>query len=190
MASRPHETVEIDGVSFRFEALPFEKATNMLADVFQIISKTLDAGIAKVIGLFKSGQFGDLISTDEDGKAKLNPEAIARLLPVLMPVLVTVSGELAANKDGLSMLKWLEPRLLENSQATMRNEKGAKERLDLIDAEDRAKLFDAHPSAYLLALFLAGKLTFARYFPVAAAAAGGSKSKAAAEERRESDASA
>jgi hypothetical protein len=187
MASRPHEDHELDGVKFRFEALSYEKATDMLADVFQLVSKTLDTGIGRVLDMFKSGRidFAKLKSLD---LKDLDPELLSQLLREIAPVLVTVSNELAAHKDGVSMLKWLEGRLFENSTAVYKNAKGEKERLSLIDKDDRAALFEQHPSTFLLALFLAGKVTFARYFPGAgAAAAGSTRTSAAAALQRESD---
>lgn len=183
MVTRPHETHEIDGVSFRFEALPFDKATDILPEVFQVVSRTLEAGIAAVVPLLKSGKLRIIATDPLTGKAKLDGDGLAKLIPLLAPTLVAISNEIGAPRNGTSMLKFLEPKLFAESSATFTNERGEKERVDLIDGKDRARVFDAHPSTYLLALFLAGKLTFARYFPVAAAEADGSNSSAAAASR-------
>jgi len=163
MAARPKETHEIDGMSVTIEALPFERATDILADVQLIVTKTLEAGIGSIIPLFRSG------------KLKLDADGIQKILPVIMPSLSAATRELADRaQHGMTMLKWLEPKLLETVTVVMADEKGVKEHKQLMLAADRAVVFDAHPSAYYPIMFIAGRLSFARYFPVAAAAADGS----------------
>jgi hypothetical protein len=164
MAQRPRETHAIDGLSFTIEALPFDKATDILADVQLLVANTLEAGIESIIPLFKSG------------KLKLDADGIEKIVPLILPALSKASRELADRSRGTSFLKWLEPRLLETVTVVGPfGDRGDKETRQLIHAKDRAEVFDAFPSTYYPVLFVSGRLSFARYFPVAAAAADGSR---------------
>lgn len=134
------------------EALPYEKAEDSLPDVASFVARALE-------------QIRDLIPAIAEfsvkGSEDVDMAMVWKLLPLFAPALVKVADQM-----GNGTLKRLAPLILASTEVRVPDENGKMERLELMKASDRATLFDQHPEAYFPLLFLAGKVTYGRFFPV------------------------
>jgi len=131
--------------------LPYERAEDDLAEVYQIVMRIGNALFTSIgaEGLAK------LVSE------KMNTDDLAGLLVPLLPTI-----QLATDQLGNGVLKRLAPRMMFSTTAIAPvGDNGEKENLDLGKTNDRAKLFDAYPSTYLPIVFHAGRVTYGRFFP-------------------------
>lgn len=140
-------TLELEGCFVTSKPLKYEKAEDLLPEIGQLIAGVFEHG-AKSIGMVPEGSIKSL--------------DVVALASLLGPVLTTV-----ADKLGAGTLKRLAPLLLAETEVIL-EVAGSKERLELSKPGDRAKVFDEHPEHYFAILFFAGKVTFARFFPVSA----------------------
>lgn len=146
--ARTPETVEFGDVQLTSRPLPYQKAEDILPDVLHVVSTVIQTGMA-------AGVLGRLAEIKEKVDVK-------QLLPLLAPVMKTLSEELGDGK-----LKRLAPLVLASTTVEMTDlGKGERVKLELSNSKDRAVVFDEHPELYLVALFFAGKVTFARFFSV------------------------
>ncbi len=144
---RPSEELKLaDGkVVVTSDKLPYEKAEDILPDIMMLVARVTDR--IKVI-------LPRLMSLEKD-------EDIIAVLPLLTPAVVSVAEQM-----GGGTLKRLVPFILETTTVVMKDERGVPERLELMKAADRAKLFDEYPETYFRILYFAGRVTFGRFFPV------------------------
>lgn len=154
MANRRSEDLKIgDDIVVTSQALGYDKAEDILPEVSQIVARTFDR-VRETLG-----ENGLLILTNLEA---VKTEAdILTLLGLLSPAMVTISGQL-----GNGVLKRLVPLILAGTTVVLPDETGAKKRLELVKLSDRAEMFDAHPETYWRIVFFAGRVTFARFFPV------------------------
>lgn len=136
-------TDEIGGRKVTSQPLPFPKAQALLPEV------------AELIGLI-AREAGDLIG---QGKIDIKKEDIAKLIPVLASV---------AAFFGQGRLERLAPRIMAATTVVMPDEGGEMSNYELGKEKDRDYVFDEQPELYFQILFFAGKVTFARFFPVSA----------------------
>lgn len=157
MGRRKRETFEFPGMTAEIEQLPYDLSEELMPDVWQILSAALDklqAHSALLLELMKSHE------GDEMGQALLAE------LPRLLPILTEVAGAVG-EKLGNGKLKWLAARLFRCTRVVLSDpETGDKERVDLSKVEERAKVFETYPETYLPMVFLAGKVTYGRFFSV------------------------
>lgn len=142
------EELDLYNAKIECTPLPYERAEDLLPDVAQIISRAFDQVSPQLAELVQDGGFD-----------KEDPKALMALLPAISGILQQLGG---------GKLKALAPRLLATTTITLTNDAGEKERHDMVSKDDRARCFDARPDVYFPALFFAGKVTFARFFPGAA----------------------
>ncbi len=149
-AQRTPVTLDLGEVVVESRPLPYDKAEDDLAEVYQIVMRVGNAlvGSLGVEGLQK------LVSS------KLGTDDRMGLLMPLMPTF-----QVAADQLGNGTLKRLAPRIMFSTTATFPDENGKKQILELSSAANRATLFDGYPGTYLPILFHAGRVTFARFFP-------------------------
>lgn len=136
---------EVAGLKVTVTPLGFELARELLPDVARFLTKA-----ATLIGVIAaSGVKG----TDD----------IKKLLAFL--------PQLDAESMGLLMelLNKHAKRLLSTTVVEMEHPiKGETENFELGKDKDRAMVFDEHPEAYVPICLMAGRVTFARFFPATA----------------------
>lgn len=130
-------TEELLGVHITSTPLPFPKSQELLPDVMQIVS-VLGANLASMLK-------GGLKGTDDFSK--------------LIPVLGAFAQQIGGGK-----LQWLTPKLLASTYAVL-EVNGDKAKFDLSKEDERNDFFDERPDLYLVTLFMAGRVTFGRFFP-------------------------
>lgn len=139
------ETMELRDAKVESSPLPYEKAEDLLPDVAHIISKAFDQVSPEVAAMVQDGDFN-----------KDDPRVLLVLLPAVSGILQQLGG---------GKLRALAPRILATTQVYLKNEAGEIEKHDMVSKDDRARCFDARPDVYFPALYHAGKVTFARFFP-------------------------
>lgn len=145
---RKSERHELGDVAVTCRQLPYQKAEDILPDVLKVVATMIQAGISEGV-----------LAKLKDIKAR---EDVVKLLPVLVPLMRTLGDQLGDGK-----LKQLAPLVLASTTVEMVHpEKGERETFELHKSADRAAVFDEHPDLYLVTLFLAGRVTFSRFFSV------------------------
>jgi hypothetical protein len=141
--ARRVEEHDLPNARLTCQALPFEKAEDLLPEVMEILATAFEAIPPSVAARLKE------LNRDDPG-------AILELLPAF--------GGLASKLGG-GRLRRLAPQILAGTSIVLTDDRGEKERLELGKAEDRSTCFDARPELYIPALWYAGKVTFGRFFP-------------------------
>lgn len=124
------------------QALPFEKAEDLLPEVVEIFGGLFD----RVLPLIASGG----LAADDD---------VMRLLP-LLPAIPALAGRLGGGR-----LSGLAARVLIGTTVITAPPGGEKAKYDLTNRDERLACFEARPDLYLRCILLAIKVTFARFFP-------------------------
>lgn len=151
MQGRQPVEQEILGLKFTAQPLPFPQAHPLLPEVGSIIAlvaRELGPAIARGIK-----------ATDD----------VTVLLPALLPVV---------EHFGQGRLERLAPKLLATTTVVMPDIKGELTRYELIKEADRNAVFEERPDTYLPAIFFAGRVTYARFFPASALQGLGAQIKA------------
>jgi hypothetical protein len=147
MRRQPVE-VELLGLKVTTTPLAFSSSQPLIPDIAQLLA----VAARELSPLFKT----------------LNPKAMlddTRTLMAIAPALGGIAGFL----DG--KLEKLAPRILASTVVVMANLAGEKQAYELGKERDRNEVFDEHPELYFPVLLFAGKVTFARFFPVSVLAA-------------------
>lgn len=139
MRGRQPQEVDLFGLKFTFTPLPFKDSQPLLPEVGEIISIALR-------------EFGHVIAS---GAIKMDEDVI-KLLPALAPIFSHFQG---------GRLDRLAPKLLASTTVVMPDLTGERRRYELIKEADRNEVFDEYPECYMPAVFLAGRRTYARFFP-------------------------
>ena len=162
MSIQPEKPVEMFGLTVTCTRLKYEAAEDILPEVGGIFVAAIEQALNGVGALD-----GGLENLDIKELRDLKKIDVAKWIPILAPILSKMFKQL-----GRGELKRLAPLILAGTEVIMEVEPGIKERHLMSSAKDRAKVFEAYPEAYIPMLLYAGKVTFARYFPVAGLGAG------------------
>ncbi len=154
VATRRTQEITIGDLAVTSQALPYEKAEDILPDVLRIVTSAIDKvrtelgpnGVTLIANIEK-------VKTEED---------LRTMLQILMPAITSI-----ADSIGNGVLKRLAPLIMAGTTVVIADETGKKENVSLVKTADRAQVFEAHPEAYFPILFFAGKVTFSRFFSVA-----------------------
>lgn len=140
MRGKTPTELDIFGVKFTFAPLPFRDSSPMVPEIGEIVSTAMR-------------EFGSLLTS---GSIRMDDDVV-KLLPALSPIF---------SFFGNGRLERLGPKLLASTTAIADLGDGqGKQRLELMKTDDRDLLFDAYPECYIPAVFMAGKVTFSRFFP-------------------------
>lgn len=131
--------------------LPYERAEDSLPDVMRIVAGIMDE-------LIKSGRE---MEGGLEALLSIGDEDWIKLAPLLGAALTKLGGALGGGE-----LKRLAPLLLFSTTVVMTLESGDKEVKELAKVADRRDVFDEYPQHYFPILFFAGRVTYARFFPV------------------------
>ena len=162
MMRQPEKPIEMFGLTVTCTRLKYEAAEDILPEVLGIFIGALEKAL-QGIGALEGG----LENLSMESFGSLKKADVSKWIHVLAPILSKMFAQL-----GHGELKRLAPLIMAETEVVMEVESGVKERHLLSSAKDRAKVFEAHPEAYIPILIYAGKVTFARYFPVAGLGAG------------------
>lgn len=155
MSHREPKSIELDGLTIESRPLPYTNAEDIQPDVYgllvKVVKRLVDTmGVAGVQRLAA-------VASDENATG---PQVAAMLIAAL-PALETLFDQLRGGE-----LKRLAPLVLASTTVVMANpDTGKKERYELSKLQGRSDVFDEHPSIYWVAIFHAGRTTFARFFP-------------------------
>ena len=138
------EEIKIGELRVTSHPLKFEQSQPLLPTVGQFLS----VAAGEILPLLTSGK---LKATDD----LMNPVVMGQMAPAL--------GAISTFLDG--RLEKLAPKILAATTVVMKNEAGEALNYELIKEKDRNAVFNAHPEAFLLILFHAGRVTFGRFFP-------------------------
>lgn len=134
---------EVFGVAVECRRLPFESSQPMLPDVLRFV-----AGLSKMVTPQMLAAASKVEDLGIDGVLKimggLDPDASAELMGIILKH---------------------EKKLLATTIVTLADASGALERYELGKAKDRAWVFDQRPDLFVSLCVLAGRVTFARFFP-------------------------
>lgn len=163
MAPKNRPPVEIkllDGeVEVSSRSLAFEKACDIKADVFELVTKIADE-------LRKNIATANVIQVLVDMKDEELEAATIKLLPRLLPAITRAAELLAATRaDGKNLEKYLAPLIMAETTVVATNEEGVKERFEFSKRAEMAKFFDLYLETYHQILWHAGRVTFQRFFP-------------------------
>lgn len=135
-------TETIGGLEVTTFPLPFESAQPLIPTIGEIISITI----------------GELRPLIQSGQVKLTDKLDFGVIASFAPALRAVMQYLGEN----GRLEKLAPKLLATTVVVMNGE-----RYELVKEKERKAVFDDHPDIYFPTLFLAGRVTYARFFPAA-----------------------
>lgn len=139
MRGKAPKEIDVFGVKFTFTPLPFRDSQPMIPEIGTIISMALK-------------EFGHVIM---GGGLKADDDVV-KLLPALTPIFQHFQG---------GLLDRLAPKLLASTTVVMEGPDGQKQRYELMKPADREYVFDEYPECFVPAVFLAGRVTYGRFFP-------------------------
>ena len=143
MMGRQPVELELLGLKVTCQPLKFPEAQAILPEVMHLVSLVLK-------------EVGTVLT---EGGLNIREDDVVKLLPALTPLT-------AHFRDGL--LERLAPKILAATSVVMKDLRGEPSRYDLMKESDRNAVFDEHPEVYLPLLFVAGRVTFGRFFPAGA----------------------
>lgn len=162
-ANRAHVEIRLAGdeVEVSSRPLKFEPSEDIKADVLLLITRVADE-LRKNIG---TAQLPAMLLAMKNEEIA---EAIPKLLPKLLPTVAAAAELLATQRpDGKqNLLKYLAPLVMAETTVVATNDEGQKERFEFWKRAEMARFFDLYPETYFPILWHAGRVTFARFFPV------------------------
>lgn len=142
-------TETINGLKVTSAPLKFELAQAMLPDAIEFVSR----GIKELGTLIQYAKF------DKDGKVEMTPELKAALPAIISSLKPSELREL------MTIINRNSFKLLASTTVVMPDVKGDMETKTLSTPKDYEEVFEEHPQMYLPVVLLAGRVTFARFFP-------------------------
>jgi hypothetical protein len=172
---REPQTAEIAGLKVTALPLGFQSAEPLIPEVGQFIGLVLEE-IAKAFeGVDIKAFIANLSANGSaDGKIDIGKVDVTKLLGAagLKPDKFATAIRTAFTHLSDGKLSRLAPKILAATCVDMPDISGEMQRRDLSKSKDRETVFDEHPEAYLPIVWFAGRVTFGRYFSVAALTGG------------------